>query len=103
MFNNIRRYGVEHQRRLYGPMGNKVIDVYVENQSLAARSPVVVIGRMKNRIKELGPAKVSRYCSDTMRVIDVAPSSIADTARFEAALEWVQGSGFGVRRARFGA
>ncbi len=93
MYYNIRRYGVESQKRLYGPYGDRVIDVYVANQSKPA---AVVIGLMETEIQRIGPAKVSKHCSRTHDVIDVAPSTIGDRAAraaFEAALQWAQRTG----------
>src|SRR5262249_38587562 len=33
MFDNLERYGVEQQKKLYGPAGDKVIDVYVRSKA----------------------------------------------------------------------
>ncbi len=90
MYDNIRQYGVDSQKKLYGPNGDQVIDVYVAH----AKEPRDrVIALMRAKILELGPSRVSKHCSDTHDVIDVAPSSIADRKRFEEALHWAKDQG----------
>jgi len=83
MYENLVALGVAHQKALYGPYGDAVIEVYAANR---AKDKPVVIALMKAKIDQLGPANVSKHCSDTHDVFDVAPSSIRDNARFEAAL-----------------
>lgn len=91
MFDNLEKHGVEHQRKLYGANGDKVIDVYVKHRGQPRDE---VIGHMKDEIKKLGPGNVSKHSSDDRHVIDVAPSSIRDEAKFLAAVEWGKGQGF---------
>ncbi len=90
MYDNIRRYGVDSQKKLYGPNGDQVIDVYAAH---AQEPRDRVIALMRAKILELGPSRVSKHCSDTHDVIDVAPSSITDRKRFEEALHWAKVQG----------
>jgi hypothetical protein len=87
MYDNLQRQGVEEQRRLYGPYGDKVIDVYVAAKA-AGRSPDEIRAAMEAKIIDLGPTNVSKHASDPKlyNVFDVAPSSITDRAAFEGAL-----------------
>lgn len=84
MYDNIKQHGVPHQKALYGAGGDKVIDVYVDNQS-SPRADVIAL--MQAKIDEIGPSKVSKHCSNTHDVFDVAPSSITDKPAFEDAIK----------------
>jgi hypothetical protein len=84
MYENIKQHGAAYNLRLYGPIGDKVIQVYVANHLKLKEADI--IARMEAKIKELGPAKVSKHCSDTHYVLDVAPSSIANKGRFISAV-----------------
>jgi WXG100 family type VII secretion target len=87
MYDNLQSKGVASEKALYGPSGDKVIDVYVA-QHAAGKSRDEIIGAMEAKINEIGPGKVSRHLADpsTRNVIDIAPSQIADKAAFEAAV-----------------
>lgn len=77
MFENIERHGVDHQKRLYGPFGDRVIDRYSElNASGKTRDDI--ISGMTSRINMLGPGNVSRHVGDpdVLNVVDIAPSSV---------------------------
>lgn len=79
--------GIAKQRALYLPPGNKVIDVFEQNQGQPREN---VISMMEARINELGPSTVSHHCCDPAKitVLDIAPSSIETEqhAVFEAAV-----------------
>jgi len=83
MYNNIVNRGSEDQKKLYGPNGDKVIDVYVE-QKAAGKSQGEILESMEAKILELGPRNVSRHCADFNKlvVIDIAPSSISNKSTF---------------------
>jgi peptidoglycan hydrolase-like protein with peptidoglycan-binding domain len=83
MYENIKATSVQAQKDLYGPNGDQVIDVFVAN---SAKPKDEVVALMDTKIVELGPPNVSKHCSNTHDVIDVAPSTIADRDKFEAAL-----------------
>ncbi|MDX2146459.1 MAG: hypothetical protein SFZ23_02965 [Planctomycetota bacterium] len=83
MYENLVSKGEKHQRELYGPNGEKVIDVYVANKD---KSKDEVVDLMEAKILELGPSNVSHHCSAEYDVIDVAPSSIEDRDAFERAV-----------------
>jgi hypothetical protein len=86
MFNNLQTQGVAAQRRLYTPPGQAVIDVY-EAGKAAGKSPDAIKADMTAKIIALGPMNVSHHAADPklLNVFDVAPSSVADVASFEAA------------------
>ncbi|HYO63486.1 MAG TPA: transglycosylase SLT domain-containing protein [Pyrinomonadaceae bacterium] len=87
MFNNLEREGVEKQKRLYGPYGDKVIDVYVRSKN-AGRTDEQIKLDMEAKIKDLGPTNVSKHTADprVYNVFDIAPSSIRDRRAFEQAV-----------------
>lgn len=87
MFDNLERYGVKHQKRLYGRPGDRVIDVY-EREKKNGKPSTAIKAAMERAIIELGPTNVSRHASDpnVLNVFDVAPSSIKDRAAFEQAV-----------------
>ncbi len=78
MYNNIERYGVAQQKRLYRAPGQAVINTYAaaKNEGL---SPTAIQARMTAKIRSLGPASVSRHLDQGggRITIDVAPSSIS--------------------------
>ena len=63
MYSYIVSEGLQNQYTLYGPNGDKVIDVYVKNKKLN-KSKDEIINAMEAKIKELGPDNVSRHCGD---------------------------------------
>ena len=87
MFNNLERYGADHQRKLYASPGRRVIDVYVEQKARGA-TPERIKQAMEQCVLDTGPSRVSRHVADPAQrnVIDIAPSSITDRGAFEAAV-----------------
>lgn len=89
MYENIERHGVEHQKRLYGPFGDRVIDHYSRLKNSGKHREEIISG-MTSKIYSLGPGKVSRHAGDPSKltVVDIAPSSIALPGRqkFEQAV-----------------
>jgi lysophospholipase L1-like esterase len=87
MFDNLERFGVNHQKALYGPAGDLVIEVYrrAKNAGLAA---AVIKERMRVEIVRVGPTRVSRHAADpkVLNVFDVAPSSVQNRPAFEQAV-----------------
>ncbi len=65
--------GLSAQLGLYQQPGRIVIQVWNVNQS-KPRDEVIAL--MADRIRQLGPETVSKHCSTTNWVWDVAPSSI---------------------------
>lgn len=88
MFENIQNLGVDNQKKLYGPYGDQVIDVYVEAKRLG-KSSEEIKKTMTEKIYELGPPNVSKHLADPTKinVIDIAPSSIKDRLAFEKAVK----------------
>ena len=77
MYENIEAHGVDHQKKLYGPAGDKVIDEYYSLKKLGKSKDQIVNG-MTVKINALGPGRVSRHAGDSnqINVVDIAPSSI---------------------------
>ena len=87
MYSNIVAKGVAAQKKLYGPAGDQIIDVYVASKA-AHKTPDQIKADMEAKIVEIGPTNVSHHASDpnVLNVFDVAPSSIANRAAFEQAV-----------------
>ena len=83
MYNNIVRNGIAEQRRTYREPGQRVLDVYEEQQRLRSDRQQT-ISAMEERIIELGPSNVSRHCADhnQINVFDVAISRLTNSERF---------------------
>ena len=86
MFDNIGARGVEQQRRLYGPMGDRVIGVYEEGRARGL-SGQDIKAAMVAKILELGPYNVSHHCGDpsVLCVVDLAPTSLRNPTAFARA------------------
>lgn len=87
MFNNLEKFGVAHQKKLYGPSGDQVIEVY-RRAKAAGDAADRVKARMAAEIVRIGPTRVSRHAADpkVLNVFDVAPSSVAGKAAFARAV-----------------
>lgn len=88
MYNNIVATSVKAQKDLYGHWGDMVIDQYSASKK-AGKNPTEIKADMATKIREIGPEKVSRHCADfnVLCVVDIAPSSIRNRAKFEAAFK----------------
>lgn len=87
MFQNLQTFGVAHQKKLYGPAGDQVIEVY--RRAKEAGKPAAEIRDLMTReILRIGPTRVSRHAADprVLNVFDVAPSSVTNRAAFEQAV-----------------
>jgi hypothetical protein len=86
MYENVERWGVAHQKRLYAAAGDMVIDVYSEGKR-KDKPEVLIKLEMEQEIVEIGAERISHHCADpaVLCVFDVAPSSIANKAAFEQA------------------
>jgi hypothetical protein len=89
MFVNCKHLGPPNQFKLYGGFGDQVITVYVE---LSGKLPdAEICARMADKIREIGPEKVSHHCCDPrkLNVVDIAASSIPPMflLSFEAAVK----------------
>lgn len=78
MYDNLTRYGVVHQKALYGYHGDMVIDEYVRLSKDTQRPRDAIIGGMADKIMAMGPEKISNHIADlnVLNVVDIAPSSI---------------------------
>ncbi len=94
MYNNIVKYGVTAQKRLYGAGGDAVIDVYVAQKGAGAGG-AEIRKAMEEKIVAIGSTRVSRHCSDPeiLQVVDIAPSSIQNGTAFAAALQAAKAAG----------
>ncbi len=85
MYSYIVSEGLQNQYTLYGPNGDKVIDVYVKNKKLN-KSKDEIINAMEAKIKELGPDNVSRHCGNHSKrnVFDISynPTKLANAKSF---------------------
>jgi hypothetical protein len=90
MYNNLVGSGVATQKKIYGPCGDEVIDVYVAEVAKSGSTPSTIKIAMTNKINELGPATVSKHCADFSKVcvVDVGASVFNDAAatRFVSAM-----------------
>ena len=88
MYNNIVKYGVSHQKDLYGPYGDQVIDQYAASKK-AGKNAAGIKADMAAKIREVGPANVSKHCADfeVLCVVDIGPSSIGNKKKFIEAVE----------------
>jgi hypothetical protein len=88
MYANIESTSVARQLALYGPAGDEVIGEY-QRLKPEGHGRQFIVGAMTDKINELGPGNVSRHCADpgALNVIDIAPSSIANTRQFVGALK----------------
>lgn len=89
MYENIERHGVNHQKKLYGPQGDQVIDVY-SSLKAQGKSQAEIVSAMTGEILGVSPGRVSRHAADLRKinVVDIAPSSISLALRkkFEVAV-----------------
>jgi len=83
MYDKIVEHGLAYSYGLYAAPGRKVTKVFEDNKGQPRDA---VIGRMQAEIIALGPSNVSKHCSDTHYVFDVAPSSITAKPAFIAAV-----------------
>ena len=78
MCENCEANGVAANLKLYGPAGDRVVQVFADN---ASQPRDAVIALMLAMINEVGPTNVSMHISETHHVFDVAPSSIPLASR----------------------
>lgn len=85
MYHNIVLKGVDTQKRLYGPSGDKVIDVYIQQKAMG-KSPSEILEAMTAKIVEVGPSNISHHLADFTKlvVVDIAPSSVVYQNEFIA-------------------
>lgn len=86
--------GVVAQKKLYGSHGDRVIDEFTRVTRGKSQAQILAMApqvkkAMETKIRQLGPSNVSRHCGDpkVLGVIDVAPSSLANRAKFSAVVK----------------
>jgi hypothetical protein len=80
MYDNLEKYGVIAQRKLYKPQGGGlIIDAYASLKAMG-QTPELVKAGMVRKINEIGPEKISAHCTaDPAKIVfDVAPSSVPE-------------------------
>jgi hypothetical protein len=90
--------GIAYALDLYGPKGDEVIRIYEQNRRSSRQT---FIRKMAEKIDELNKRFRPRGCAVThhhedcqaFETFDVAPSSIANPNRFEAALKTLKATG----------
>lgn len=72
MYINIVKNGMKQQRNTYKQPGQEVLDAY-ESAQKKGKDKAGIIKEMEDKIKEIGPSKVSRHCGDpkVVNVFDV--------------------------------
>jgi vancomycin permeability regulator SanA len=88
MFQNIVGQGVAAQKKLYAAPGRAVVDEFVRAKQVG-KDDAGIISAMQAKIVALGPTTVSHHCADPskLNVVDVAPSSVANTTSFVHAVQ----------------
>ena len=90
MYQNCNKTGgVKKQKAIYGPNGDKVIEVFEKEK--AKKNGLrgdALIEKMMNKIIEIGPGKVSKHCGDSKKinVFDIGYGSLSNKAAFKKAL-----------------
>ena len=89
MFDNCTKLGIASQYKLYGHNGDKIIKVYEEETTGKQFKRDDVISKMEQKIREIGPSKVSKHCADpsAINVVDIPFSSVSDKGKFRKALK----------------
>ena len=79
MYENAQTHGVPSQRRLYGHIGDPVLDAY-ERGIAQHQNADQIQAAMADEIRAVGPEKISRHLSrgPGISTFDVAPSSVGD-------------------------
>lgn len=78
MYQNLVTHGVASQLALYGPNGDKVVNLYAKLKSDGANETKIK-AEMEKLITSIGPDKVSKHCADPkkLNVLDIDPAAIA--------------------------
>lgn len=78
MYQNLVTHGVASQLALYGPNGDKVINLFAKRKSEGANETTIK-AEMEALITTIGPDKVSKHCADPkkLNVLDIDPAAIA--------------------------
>ena len=97
MYTNCVNNGPQSQFDLYGPVGDKVIQVYVDGKK-AGYGKDKIIQNMVNKINDLWPSRVSLHCVPEseykkLNVLDIGMSSISNKSAFEKQLSSASSSG----------
>lgn len=78
MYQNLVTHGVASQLALYGPNGDKVVNLYAKLKNEGANETKIK-AEMEKLITSIGPDKVSKHCADPkkLNVLDIDPAAIA--------------------------
>ena len=94
MYQNLLTKGVASQRRLYGPYGDLIIDVY-ESAKNAGKTPDQIKKEMADRMRAIGSDKFSHHMGDFHKlvVVDISPRSISNHEAFREAIRFEEHNG----------
>ena len=83
MYNNIVSRGVQYNLNLYGPNGDRVVNV-AANGRRRELSRDEILSNMAAEIRRIGPGRVSRHCGDpnVLNVLDISPGSLQNRRAF---------------------
>ncbi len=84
MYANCEQFGGDHQLRLYKKPGQAVVSVFMAMHGSGA-TKADILAAMEAEITHQGPERVSAHCrgpESPIWVIDIAPSSFKDSAKF---------------------
>lgn len=86
MYANLERTGPEYQRKLYGPVGDRIVDAY-ERLKAARRTPEAIVFNMAAAIIREGAERVSDHCADPAEktVADISRAGLVNADAFIAA------------------
>lgn len=78
MYQNLVTHGVASQLALYGPNGDKVVNLFAKRKNEGANE-TTIRAEMEALITTIGPDKVSKHCADPkkLNVLDIDPAAIA--------------------------
>ncbi len=83
MYNNIVSRGVQYNLNLYGPAGDRVVNVAAQGQQQGLTRDEI-LAAMAAEIRRIGPGRVSRHAGDpnVINVLDISPHSIRNRQAF---------------------
>ena len=83
MYNNIVSRGVQHNLTLYGPAGDRVVNVAAQGRRQGLTRDQI-LAAMAAEIRRIGPGRVSRHAGDpnVINVLDISPHSIRNRQAF---------------------
>jgi hypothetical protein len=83
MYNQTSKYGVNRQYKLYGSSGDRIIDVYVEENNKGSDRNIT-IGKMEQKIIDIGAFNISHHAGNhnKINVFDVSAKRLNNPSAF---------------------